>query len=109
MALRVNPRLLTQSFDYYEFEDEDSWATSSFKEPIAIKNVRIDEAIETVGVNRVVCKAIAFAYASDTTPFLEFKRRSKVVTKNGIYIINKVVRINEPFADKLWSVELELI
>ena len=113
MALRINPNLLTQSFDYHEFEDKDSWATSSYKEPITVKNVRIDEALETAqvvaGVSRVVCKAIAFAYASDTAPFLEFKRRSKIVTKNGIYTINKVVKINEPFEDKLWSVELELI
>jgi len=113
MALRINPHLLTQSFDYHEFEGEDSWATSSYKEPITVKNVRIDETLEiaqiSVGVNRVVCKAIAFVYASDTIPFLEFKRRSKIVTKNGIYTINKVVEINEPFEDKLWSVELELV
>jgi len=113
MALRINPKLLNQSFDYCEFEGEDIWATSSYKEPITIKNVRIDETLETapisVGISRVVCKAIAFVYASDTTPFIEFKRRSKIVTKNGIYMINKVVKINEPFEDKLWSVELELV
>ena len=113
MALRINPRLLNQSFDYHEFEEKDAWATSSYKEPITIQNVRIDETLETApistGISRVVCKAIAFIYASDTTPFIEFKRRSKIVTKNGIYTINKVVKINEPFEDKLWSVELELI
>ena len=113
MALRINPHLLNQSFDYHEFDDADTWARSSYKEPITIKNVRIDETMETAiiltGMSKIICKAIAFVYASDTNPFIEFKARSKVVTTNGIYIINKVVKVNEPFEDKLWSVELELI
>lgn len=99
MALRINPRLLNQSFDYYEFMDIDIWGKASYKDPLTIKNVRIDE-----GVNGII-----FAYASEATPFIKFKRRSKVVTKNGTFIINKIVKINEPFEDKLWSVELELI
>ena len=113
MSLRVNPQLLNQSFDYYEFKEEDMWGALSFLEPVTVKQVRIDEAPGTVAiasdVPRVVSQAIAFAYASDTTPFLEFKRRSKVVTKNGEYIINKIVKVNEPSQDKLWSVELELV
>ena len=103
MALRINPKLLTQSFDYYELEEMDTWLTHSYKEKLTIKNVRIDV---TGGSNP---KAIAFMYASDTTPFIKFKRRSKIVTQNETYIINNVVKINEPFTDKVWSVELELI
>jgi len=120
MELRINPNLLTQSFEYHEFEEKNTWAKPSYKEPILINKVRIDETLETapistatngvaLGISRVVCKAIAFTYASDTTPFIEFKERSKIVTKNDIYTINKVVKVNEPFEDKLWSVELELI
>jgi len=113
MALRINPRLLTQSFEYHEFEEKNTWAKPSYKEPILINKVRIDETLETTsistGLSKVNCKAIAFTYASDTTPFIEFKERSKIVTKNGIYTVGKVVKVNEPFEDKLWSVELELI
>jgi len=115
MALRINPRLLTQQFEYHEFEKTNAWAKPSYKEPILIKKVRIDQTPETAptngitGTSKVICKAIAYAYASDTTPFTEFKERSKIVTKNAIYTINKVVKVNEPFEDKLWSVELELV
>jgi len=113
MALRINPRLLTEQIEYHEFEETNIWARPSYKEPILIKKVRIDQQPETApmsnGISRVVCKAIAYAYTSDTTPFPEFKERSKIVTKNGIYTINKVVKVNEPFEDKLWSVELELV
>ena len=120
MALRINPRLLTQQFEYHEFEKTNAWAKPSYKEPILIKKVRIDQTPETapmssatngvaLGTSKVICKAIAYAYASDTTPFPEFKKRSKIVTKNAIYTINKVVKVNEPFEDKLWSVELELV
>ncbi|MCL2559271.1 MAG: minor capsid protein [Turicibacter sp.] len=113
MALRINPQLLNQSFEYHEFEEKDNWQTASYKAPITIKNVRLDETLETTpvsaGEGRVINKAIAFIYASDTTPFIAFKRQSKVVTNNGIYTINKVVKVNEPFKDKLWSVELELV
>ena len=113
MALRINPKLLKQSFDYYEFAGVDPWASSSYLEPITVKNVRIDEMPEVVqlssNIYQVAYRAIAFIYASDTTPFFEFKRRSKIVTKNGTYTINRIVKVNEPFQDKLWSVELELI
>ena len=100
MALRINPRLLNESFDYYELEKEDAWASPTYKEPITVEKVRMDQVPNGI---------IAFTYASDTTPFIKFKRRSKIVTKNGTYTINKVVNINEPFQDKVWSIELELI
>ena len=103
MALRINPRLLTQTFDYYELEEMDTWSTPTYKDPITVKKVRIDVT------GSLPTKAIAFVYASDSTPFIKFKRQSKIVTTNGEYIINKVTPINEPFQDKLWSVELELI
>ena len=103
MALRINPRLLTQSFDYYELEEMNMWSTPTYKEPITVKKVRID----TTGV--LPTKAIAFVYASDSTPFIQFKRRSKIATEIGEYIINKIIEINEPFDKKVWSVELELI
>ena len=103
MSLRINPRLLTGSFDYYELEEMDTWSTPSYKEPITVKKVRID----VTGSLRV--KAIAFVYASDTIPFIKFKKGSKITTSSGEYIISKVVEINEPFQDKLWSVELELV
>jgi len=115
MALRINPRLLTGQFEYHEFEETNTWAKPSYKQPILIKKARIETQLETapmmegVGMSKVICKAIAYAYASDTTPFLEFKERSKIETQNGIYTINRVVKVNEPFEDKLWSVELELI
>ena len=103
MALRVNPRLLTHSFDYYELEKMDAWSTPTYKEPITINNVRID----TTGT--LPTKAIAFVYASDTTPFIPFTKQSKIATETATYIINKIIEINEPFQDKIWSVELELI
>jgi len=96
MALRVNPRLLVHSFEYHEFVKTDKWSKPTYQEPITVKNVRIDGNI-------------AFCYASDTTPFIDFKRKSKIVTPNGSYLIDKIVNVNEPFTDKLWSVELELI
>ena len=96
MALRINPQLLINSFEYHEFESADTWSKPTYKEPITVNNVRIDDNI-------------AFCYISDTTPFLEFKRKSKIITQNGSYTIDKIIKINEPFQDKLWSVELELI
>ena len=102
--MRINPKLLNQSFDYYAFKDADTWSTSTYAdEPITVNNVRIDENL-TGAYN-----ALAFIYASDTVPFIDFKRKSKIVTTNGTYIIDNIVKINEPFANKIWSVELELI
>ena len=96
MSLRVRKDLLIHQFDYYEFESEDVWQKATYEEPITIKNTRIDGNI-------------IFVYASDTTPFIEFKRRSKIVTSNGTFMINNITKIDEPFTNKIWSVELELI
>ena len=105
MMPRINSRLLNQNFDYYEFEAEDAWAKATYKEPITVNHIRIDEHEQSAG-NYI---SVAFVYKSHTTPFLNFKRRSKIVAQNKTYIINDVVKINEPLTDQLWSVELELI
>ena len=96
MSLKVRKDLLIHQFDYYEFESEDAWAKATYKAPITIKNTRIDGKV-------------AFVYASDTTPFIPFKRLSKIVTANDTLMINNVVTINEPFTDRIWSIELELV
>ena len=113
MALRINPRLLTGTFDYYEFEENDVWMEPNYADPVVIQNVRLDEEqasnATSLGASEAKIRAVAFVYVSDTTPLVKFKRRSKVVTPNGSYHIHKVVEVNEPFEKKLWSVELELI
>jgi len=96
MPLRINPKLLIHNFEYHEYESANEWATPKYKDKVTVKNARIEENV-------------AFCYASDTTPFPEFKRRSKIVTKDGEFIIVKVVKIDEPFKNEPWSVELELI
>ena len=58
MALRINPRLLTQQFEYHEFEKTNTWAKPSYKEPILIKKVRIDETPIADNISRTMQQAL---------------------------------------------------
>lgn len=112
--LTVDGRMLVDSFMYYEYggDGDGIWQGEEYAEPVEISNVRIDRSTHYSRDNmqtKIVAEAIIFCYASHTKPLKGFKEQSKVSYDGKEYIINKVVMNKEPFADKVWSYELELI
>ncbi|MBC1522414.1 minor capsid protein [Listeria aquatica] len=110
---RVPQKILVDSFEYLEYEGTDDYSKALYKEPVLITNVRIDQESsfsrskeETASQNT----AVVFCYAERTTPFLDFKKQSKVMFSDGSEgIIKKVIPVNEPFENKVWCYELEVI
>lgn len=114
MMPNIDARLLTDSMIYHEFESTDHWHKPTYKESCTINGIRLEENLITEsignGTSRIISRAIAFVYASGTTPFVTtFKRHSKIEANGKIYTINRVINIKEPFTHKIWSIELELI
>ena len=106
--------MLVDSFEYHEFEGigEVFAGSDKYRDPVVVKNVKIDYQSSYTRDDTEADKrpsAIIFCYASDTTPFMNFKARSKVVINGTEAIISKVLPYNEPHRNELWSIELEVI
>jgi len=112
--LKVDKRMLVDSFDYVEWvgKGEVFAGDDQYKDPVTIDYVRIDyqsgfSRDKTEAKHSV--KAIIFCYASATTPFMNFKERSKVIIDGKEYVIETVVPCKEPHRNTLWSIELEVV
>ena len=110
--LKVDSRWLTDEFCYFEFTGEtDDYGVEMYEEPQLIKNCKIELISQ---FNRKSMKtdndtnAVIFCYASATTPFLQFKKRSKVSILGEEYEIKKVLPFKEPSGNELWSIEIEV-
>lgn len=111
-TLKVDMRWLTDEFYYYEFTGEtDDYNAEIYKEPQLVKNCKIELISQ---FNRKKMKtdddtqAVIFCYASATTPFKLFKKRSKVSIFGEEYEIKRVLPFKEPSGTELWSIEIEV-
>lgn len=110
--LKVDPKMLVDEFVYEEFESNDDWGETVYKEPVTVTNVRIDR--NTVysrdkTQTQIVADSIIFCYASATSPFIDFKEQSRVTFDGNEYVIKKVVLNKEPFQNAIFSYELEVL
>lgn len=110
--LKMDRRLLVDSFVYEEFLGKGKKGESLFGKPVVISLCRIDKNIQVSSSkndNNKTYDSIVFCYSDWTTPFIEFKERSKITYDGSIKIIQKVVPVVEPYSNKLFSYELEVI
>lgn len=112
MALNVDPSWLIDSFEYFEFIKNDTMQKPIYKSSEIIENVRIDRNVvfsRDSKETKVLADGVIFCFASDTTPFVEFKEQSKVKYDGRDRIIKKVIPNYEPDSKVLWSYELEVL
>ena len=111
--LKVDSKMLVDSFIYEEYAGlDDVWQKESYKEPEAIEKVRIDRTTvysRDSTQSKIVAESVIYCFASATSPFKDFKEESRVTFDGKQFIIKKVVINKEPFADKIWSYELEVL
>lgn len=108
----MDKALLIDSFTYEEYEGKDRYHNITYKEPIEIEHVRIDNSrVYSRDGNSVavVAEGIIFCYAEHTTPFMMFKEKSRVVIDGREATIEKVVPISQPYSKDLFSIELEVL
>lgn len=110
--LKIDSKMLVDSFTYEEFVGDGGWGDTEYAKLIEVEHVRIDRNAvfsRDKTQTQIVADSIIFCYASSTTPFIEFKEQSRVTFDNKHYIIKKVVTVKEPYRDKVWAYELEVI
>ena len=111
-VLNVDTSWLNDEFYYFEFTGEtDDYGLELYEEPQLIEYCKV-ELISQFNRKSMKTddetKAIIFCYASATTPFQLFKKRSKVIILGEEYEINSVLPYKEPKGIELWSIEIEV-
>lgn len=111
--LKVDSKMLVDSFIYEEYKGfDDVWQTESFADPVTVEKVRIDRSTvysRDSTQSKIIAESVIFCFASATSPFKDFKEESRVTFDGKQFIIKKVITKKEPFADKVWSYELEVL
>jgi len=111
-TLKVNKNWLVDEFIYREYTGKtDRHNQELYIDPIRVENCKIDFVSSFKRQKNSVdddTQAIIFCFASATTPFKLFKKRSKVEVYGEMYEIIKVFPYREPQSKELWSIELEV-
>lgn len=98
-------------FIYKEFES-DGWNGPEYKNPIIIKNARIDRGSQytsTTSGKQLLYNALIFCYEGITTPMPEFKEQSILVIDGKEHKVTKVIPVYEAYQPILYSYELEVV
>lgn len=110
--IRIDPNVLVHEFEYHEYTGQDRFKQPNYDEPLTVSKVRVDESSvfsRDGDQKRILANAVIFVYNGYSEPFVEFKEQSKIVFNGKDYLLSKVIPIAEPYSDKLFSVELEVV
>ena len=103
---------LIHSIEYVDRIGEDDWQKPVYAEPVVIEKVRVDEGSQysTTGEGKqLLYNGLIFIYAGLSSPIVDFKEESKIRFNGKEMTITSVIPVYEPYANKLYSVELEVI
>lgn len=113
MVMKLPKEFCIDEFVYEAYaNDDERYSEPVFDEPLNITNCRIDRGAEftaQVSGKQLLYNAVIFCYAGITTPLPKFKTQSKVHFDNQEHRIVKVIPVYEPFANKLYAYELEVV
>lgn len=104
-------KFCVDDFIYKEYV-KDGWDGAEYKEPVIVKNCRIDRGAEyTTRTNgkQLLYNAVIFCYEGITTPMPEFKTESLIVVDGIEHKVTKVIPVYEAYENTLYSYELEVI
>src|SRR5690625_3605343 len=108
---KVPKKFCIDEFEYKEYV-KDGWNGPEYKEPVTIRNCRIDRVAEyTTRSNgkQLLYNAVVFCYEGITTPLLDFKTESIIIFDDIEHKVTKVIPIYEAYERKIYSYELEVI
>lgn len=112
MAIRPIPKkLLPHTIEYKELAGSDGW-DDKFKKPVNIYNVRVvvNESVRrTSNSNDKVERNMLYADRVHTSPYPDFKAKSKVVWNGKTYEITDVKRIIDTDPNIPHHYEMELV
>lgn len=100
------------SFDYKKYLGLNRYSEPEYALPITIKNCRIargSEYTSTTSGKQLLYNAVVFCVKGITTPLPEFKTESIVIFDGIEHKVIKVIPIYEPYTEKIYSYELEVV
>lgn len=104
---------LVHEFDYQEYLGMNSWQEEEYGDPVAISHCRIDKesAYTSQASGRVLLyHAVIFCYPGLTEGMpAAFKEKSLITFDDTEYVITKVIPNADPYAKKLYSIEIEVV
>ena len=108
---QIEPTLI-HTVEYQEYTGQDRNHTSSFKNGVTIEHCRVDMTstyTQTASTENESISAVLFMVNGLSTPFTALKEKSKVIYNGKTYRIYKILDNYEPFANNLFSYEVELV
>lgn len=103
---------LIDSFIYEENDGLSEWSEVQYKEPQVVYFCRIDRDAtfnSSASGRQLIYKAVLFCYQDLTVPMLEFKTDSRITFDGQEHTIVRVIKNYEPFNNRLYSVEIEVV
>lgn len=98
-------------FIYKEFI-KDGWEGPEYKNPIIVKNARIDRGAEYSSSSSgkvLLYNALIFCYEGITTPLPNFKVESVLHFDDQDHKVTKVIPIYEAYDQTIYSYEIEVV
>lgn len=92
-------QLLIHTISYQEYYNNDGLG-SGFKEPVTINNVRVDPVTSVIRSSLrddTEANSVIFIDRTHSTPYLEFKEKSKITFKSKAY---EIVQVKTLFDDQ---------
>lgn len=105
-------KMCIDSFEYREYLGENKWSEPEYAPPITIQHCRIErwpEYTASVAGKQLLYNAVIFCYEGITTPLPKFKMQSKIMFDGQEHTVTRVTANYEPFVNKIYSYELEVV
>lgn len=105
-------KFLVDSFQYKEPIGRNDWNEPIYADAIEVENCRIDrEAVYTSRASgrELLYNAVIFCYSGLTEPMPDFETEGIVIFDGKEQRINKVIPVKEPYYDRIYSYEIEVL
>jgi len=114
MNINVLKRMCIHSVTFERFLSTDRYNKPLYGEPLQLDYVRFDNNpvwSKSGNSDSIVANGVLFVYPSFSTNVNDLSGTMKsLVTFNGVkYVVNKVIEVYEPFSNKVFCYEIEVL
>ena len=104
---------MIDSFVYHEYlSDDGDWGKLEYADQVEInerRSVVCPRLLNSASGKQLIYNGLLFCYPGMATPCPEFKEQSKLVYDGKEHIITKVITVMEPYENKVYCYELEVV
>lgn len=114
MNIGVLKRLCVHSVTFERFLSTDRYNKPIYSEPLLIDRVRFDNNpvwSKSGNNDSIVANGVLFVYPNISTNAgdLSNTMKSRITFNGTTYVVNKVIEVYEPFSNKVFCYEMEVL